>query len=169
MNTIFLIGFMGSGKSTIGSLLSATYDLTFVDTDVLIEQTTGQKIPDIFKMSGETVFRDYESSALKDVSGYDVVATGGGIVERSSNIKKMKKHGTIVYLQTSFSEIEKRLIHSASRPLWKNNDRNGKIDLFNRRHRLYKQSADKTILTDDRNAEEIVDEIANKFSFNRPR
>jgi len=106
VKTIFLIGFMGSGKSTVGKSLSETYHLSFIDTDAYIEEAYDQKISEIFKVYGENVFRTYEQEAIERAVTYDVVSTGGGIVERETNIKTMKNNGKIVFLQTSFTHIE---------------------------------------------------------------
>lgn len=167
MKTIFLIGFMGSGKSTIGKVLSETYDLSFVDIDDFIEQKYEQKITDIFKMYGEEVFRNYEHEALQEVTTYNVVATGGGVVERENNINVMKNAGTIVYLQASFAEIDERLKHNTTRPLWQNSDFDTKVSLYKRRNRLYTQCADYKIQTDHKTIENIVSDIGDIFSLTR--
>lgn len=160
MNTIYLIGFMGSGKSTIGYALAKRLSKTYIDTDELIEDTYQEKIADIFKVDGEDVFRNYEINALKKASYYDVVSTGGGIVEREENFKTMKDTGTVVYLDTSFAEISHRLINDTGRPLW-NNHLEEKLNLFNRRVSIYKKFTDYTVKTDNRSIEEIINEIIN--------
>lgn len=165
MKTIFLIGFMGSGKSTVGKSLSETYHLSFIDTDAYIEEAYDQKISEIFKVYGENVFRTYEQEAIERAVTYDVVSTGGGIVERETNIKTMKNNGKIVFLQTSFTHIEERLKQDVNRPLWHLNDRTAQISLYERRNRLYMQYADVIIHTDDKSVEEIVQEIGNNFSL----
>lgn len=91
MQTIYLIGFMGSGKSTIGVRLADKLGKTYVDTDEFIVNTSQQKIADIFKNFGEDTFRNYETNALKEVSNYEVISTGGGIVEKNENLKIMQK------------------------------------------------------------------------------
>ena len=138
MKPIYLVGFMGSGKSTVGKALSNTFGVTYVDTDEYIEHKYKQSIPDIFKEYGEGVFRQYEQDVIQEVSTYEIVATGGGVVENKDNIKIMKTYGYIVYLKTSFEEIAKRLEHDKSRPLWKGSDEEEKLSLFNRREKLYR-------------------------------
>lgn len=158
MKTIYLIGFMGSGKSTIGLALAKRLTKTYVDTDQLIVETKKQEIAEIFQIDGESVFRDYEIKALKDGSTYDVVSTGGGIIEKSENIQTMQKNGLIIYLHASFKEISNRLERDQTRPLWNNNIED-KLNLYNRRIQLYKKYADRIIETDGKLVSEIVQEI----------
>src|SRR5690625_4351172 len=93
MKTIYLIGFMGSGKSTVGIALADKLEKTYVDTDQFIVDTHQQQIADIFQEFGENTFRNYETNALKEVSTYEVVSTGGGIVEKNENLQTMQKNG----------------------------------------------------------------------------
>ena len=158
MKTSYLFGFMGSGKSTIGQELAKQLSKKYIDTDDYIETKHQEKISNIFATKGEDIFRDYEINALKEVSAYDVVSTGGGIVEKEQNFNTMKKAGVVVFLQTSFKEVANRLKNDTERPLW-DNDQNEKMDLFNRRIPLYESYADYIIKTYDKSIEEIVNEI----------
>jgi len=160
VRTIYLIGFMGSGKSTVGLALAEKLNKTYVDTDQFIIETHQREIADIFSTDGEGVFRDYEIDALKKVSNYEVVSTGGGIVEKSENLQTMQKNGLIFYLHASFQEIVNRLKQDKTRPLWNNNIED-KLNLYNRRIKRYKKYADHMIHTDGRALEEIVQEIEN--------
>lgn len=157
MKTIYLIGFMGSGKSTIGSRLSTLLNKAYIDTDIYIENKYKQQITKIFHEKGEDVFRAYESDALNELPN-GIVSTGGGIVERSININIMKASGIIVYLHTSFNEITNRLKHDQTRPLWKTNLASKKA-LFERRTELYENCADIVINTDNKLVNDIVNEI----------
>lgn len=159
MKTIYLIGFMGCGKSTVGQHLSKAIGGKFVDSDQYIEEKHGQVIADIFKAFGEDTFRTYESEALKELGTYDVVSTGGGIVERRENLHSMNKNGTIVYLETPFDEIVERLKSDVTRPLWNSNEVDKMKALYNRRIKLYEQFADVVINTDGKTIEVIVSEI----------
>lgn len=158
MKTIYLIGFMGSGKSTIGLALANKLNKTYVDTDQYIIDTHEREIADIFQENGENTFRDYEIDALKSVSNYEVVSTGGGIVEKNENLQTMQKNGIIIYLHASFNEISNRLEKDQTRPLWKNNIEE-KQNLYNRRIPLYKKFANHMIDTDRKSVEEIVQKI----------
>ncbi len=157
MQKIYLIGFMGSGKSTIGKALARKLGKSYVDTDTFIEEKYGS-IPEIFKNEGEETFRLYEIEALKATTTYDVISTGGGIVEKEENIQTMKKHGMIIYLHTSFKEISERLELDENRPLW-NQDHEEKQKLFERRIPLYKKCSDHIVSTDHKSIEEVVEEI----------
>lgn len=151
---------MGSGKSTVGLALADKLDKTYVDTDQFIIETHQREISDIFSTDGEGIFRDYEIDALKKVSNYEVVSTGGGIVEKNENLQTMQKNGLIFYLHASFQEIANRLKQDETRPLWNNNIED-KLNLYDRRMELYKKYADHMIHTDGKALEEIVQEIEN--------
>ena len=157
LKQIYLIGFMGAGKSTIGKAFSEKYNLSFVDLDPYIEKKHRKRISEIFKELGEDTFRNYETKALKELKDYNVIATGGGIVERKENLEVMKD-GIIVYLQASFKEIESRLQLDNKRPLW-NQPLEERIALFNRRKKLYELYANFSISTNNKSIEEIVKEI----------
>lgn len=161
MKTIYLIGFMGCGKSTIGLQLSKKIGGTYIDSDQYIEGKYEKVIADIFKESGEHVFRTYESNALKELKSYDVVSTGGGIVERSENLNTMNQNGIIIYLETPFNEIVERLRNDNTRPLWKSSEVDNMETLFNRRIRLYEKFADVIIHTNGKTIEEVVEEIVD--------
>ena len=101
MNNIILIGFMGSGKTTIGRLLAEEYSLEYYDIDEFIEENTKLSSPEIFKKAGESWFRDQEAFALTCLTDATnrLIATGGGIVEREENLETLKKGGTVIYLK----------------------------------------------------------------------
>ncbi len=163
MKTVYLIGFMGSGKSTIGEMLSNMLCLPHIDTDHMVEEVYEQTIASIFQNYGEETFRLYESEVLKKTSQQNhIISTGGGIVEKKENTHYMKDTGCVIYLKTSFEEIAKRLEDDQSRPLWSQNLQGKKI-LFNNRENLYEGSADKIIYTDNKSTKEIVEEIKALF------
>ena len=117
---IFLIGFMGSGKSTIGSRLARKISYDFVDMDQLIEETAGMTIPGIFSEHGEEVFRKWEHDILLELCNRDrvVVSTGGGAPCHNDMISIMNEHGTTVYIKLAPALLKERLIHSRTeRPL----------------------------------------------------
>lgn len=164
MKTIYFIGFMGSGKSTIGQEYADKYNKTYVDTDAFIEEFQQRKISDIFKKSGESTFRIFETEALQEVSNFEVVSTGGGIIENIKNVHMMQENGIIIYLHASFDEIATRLESDQTRPLWDNNIEE-KSNLYHRRIPLYRECADYIVDTDQKTVDEIVQEIENYLTI----
>lgn len=117
---IYLIGFMGSGKSSTGKKIASSLRWTFTDTDKLVEEQEGVSVPDIFAQRGEEYFREAESQALRTVSGRTrtVVACGGGTPCSSDNIEIMRSTGVIVYLKLPAEALASRLRKSRTvRPL----------------------------------------------------
>ena len=116
---IFLTGFMGAGKSTVGRLLANLMNHPFVDLDEMIVQRENRTIADIFSAEGEKYFRDCETLVLNELYQQPaaIYATGGGIVVRDENRRTMKGIGSIVYLKTSWATLENRLRKSVARPL----------------------------------------------------
>jgi shikimate kinase len=115
---VYLIGLMGSGKTTTGQLLAQQLGYQFLDTDTLIEQVAGCTINEIFAQSGEAEFRDLETQVLSEVSAYKrlVIATGGGIVLKPTNWSYLH-HGIIVWLNVALEHLAARLTGDQSRPL----------------------------------------------------
>lgn len=117
---IVLIGFSGSGKSTIGPLLAAKLKRTFIDIDQRIERQTGSTIEDIFKRGGEKAFRRYEAKTVTEVVGKgraSVISLGGGAFESSDIRKIVRERGLVIYLSCSRREIYRRLKDKQDRPL----------------------------------------------------
>lgn len=142
--TIFLTGFMGSGKSTVGKLLAGLLGCPFVDLDDLIEQREHRLIADIFATDGEPYFRDCESTVLQELSQHPatIYATGGGLVVRNENRRQLASLGTVVYLKASWPVLKQRLQQSAARPLVnKAKDWENVKDLLSQRQRYYEQAA----------------------------
>ncbi len=120
---IFLIGFMGSGKSTTGRKLAARLGWSFVDLDDRIEERAGMKIPEIFSEKGEAWFREMESTVLHDLANSAdlVVSTGGGAPCHDNNMDLMLSSGLTVYLKLTPAQLKNRLLNSKTeRPLLKN-------------------------------------------------
>ena len=119
---IFLIGFMGSGKSTLGSKVARKIGFDFVDMDHLIEETAGMTVPDIFNEHGEKVFRKWEHDILLELCKREnvVVSTGGGAPCHSNMMQIMNVHGATIYLQVPPAGLKDRLLRSKKeRPLIK--------------------------------------------------
>lgn len=117
---IFLIGFMGSGKTTHGQKIARMTGYEFIDMDRWITEKEGASIPEIFKVHGESHFRELETIAIKELGHRDkiVIATGGGAPCHNNNMEIMKNSGLTVYLKMNSEELYNRLVHSKNeRPL----------------------------------------------------
>lgn len=133
---VYLIGMMGSGKSTIGKILAQKLNYRFFDTDILIEKVAAKSIPEIFATEGEEYFRDLETQILREVSAYNhsAIATGGGIVQKPINWSYLRQ-GLIVWLDVDLEILKKRLSGDNNRPLA------GKLEsLLAKRHSYYSQA-----------------------------
>jgi len=142
---IFLIGPMGSGKTTIGQRLAALLGLEFVDCDHELEAVTGASVSLIFDVEGEEGFRARETRMLEQLTGRSgvLIATGGGVVLREENRKLLSERGTVVYLKTSVNQQLRRLSRDKSRPLLQTADRRAKLSrLAEERNPLYREIAD---------------------------
>lgn len=160
-NNIVLVGFMGAGKTTIGKLLAKSIGFTFIDTDAEIEKEEGISVPQIFEMKGEEYFRELESNFITNFHRNEcIVATGGGMPCHKDNITKLKELGTVLFINTSYDLIIKRLkINQNTRPLIKSGlgENEELISLFIKRQGIYK-SSDKEV-SGDSNPSFIVEEI----------
>lgn len=159
MKNIYIIGFMGSGKSSVGQKISERWNYHFTDTDTIIEKKYNKTIPAIFSQEGEGKFRTYESDALRSVPNENcVISTGGGIVVNKKNIESMAQTGLIVFLDTSFNVIDARLRSDVSRPLW-NQNRTKQKQLYKVRETIYRSCAQLTVNTDYKTMDEVASEI----------
>jgi shikimate kinase len=167
---IALIGFMGVGKTTVGSLLAQTLHFEFLDTDKLIEQRQGRKISDIFALEGEPFFRNLESELcheLESTSGR-VIATGGGLAVTPGNLDSLRKHALIVCLWASPETIYARVRHQSHRPLLQTPDPLARIqDLLALRTPAYRE-ADLIVGVDFRSPAETARQIASSFRLGTP-
>lgn len=146
---IILCGFMGSGKTRIGKLLSKETGREFVDMDKYIENNMGMKIVDIFERYGEDKFRELEHDAVKELSKKKnlIIASGGGTVLREENVVAFHKGGGfIIFLNVPVVVLEDRLKNDKKRPLLQQPNRNEVIEkLYAERYHLYKAASDATV------------------------
>ncbi len=158
---IVLAGFMGAGKSRIGWELSRRLSLNFIDTDRVIERVSCMRIPDIFELYGETVFRDYETEVVRRCLRLDevVIATGGGTVLRPENRAMLKARGPVVVL-TASPETTYRRTRRHRRPLLEVSDPVARIrELMLDRQHAYDDVASFKVSTDQRHSGDVVEEI----------
>ena len=157
---------MGSGKTAVGKRLAKRLGYTFLDTDLLIEEKTGKSISDIFSKDGEDYFRDIETLILTELTGINdhVIATGGGIVTRKENIRRLRELGFIIWLKASPETIFKRVSTKTHRPLLKVDNPLEQIKrLMSQREQSYSE-ADLTIDTDGYEVDDIVNIIIKKIT-----
>ena len=162
----YLIGMMGSGKSTVGKLLAKKLKTSFLDLDHYIELKNKMSIQDIFKEKGENYFRELEVDALSNIEGSKVVvACGGGIILDHRNRKKISSNGKVVFLKASTSSLNNRLLSNINRPLL--NDKNIEAELikiWNQRKKYYYDTAEIIINTDGINPETLSNQIIEKLN-----
>jgi len=154
---IILIGFMGCGKTSIGKNLSIITGKMFIDTDEQIQNDIGMSISQIFEQFGEKYFRKLENDLCRQISKSKnkIIATGGGIVKNSNNMKKLMENGIVIYLKSSPEKIYDNLKCDNSRPLLDVPDKFEKIkELFNQRVNIYESYAQITIDTTKNNINE---------------
>ncbi|WP_456278307.1 shikimate kinase [Bacillus sp. AK128] len=160
MKTIYLTGFMGSGKTTIGRELANYLQLPVIDTDEHIVKDTGLSIREIFSTYGEAHFRDLEVKTLKLLpTTNSVVTTGGGMVVKDENRKWMRENGLLVYLHCDFEVIWERLAHDQTRPLVINSEKAQIQNLYNQRQSAY-HDYDFKIDTTSMHKDEVVKQLA---------
>ncbi len=163
---IFIVGAMGSGKSSIGRLLAKKMKREFVDTDHEIEKISNYDISTIFEKYGEEIFREKETEILISLNGIKnhIIATGGGIILKKTNINIMKESGLIVFLNINLKTQFKRVKYRKHRPLLKNINLEEKLRILkNERDTIYKTISDYIIDVSDKDKNTIVEEIENKL------
>ncbi len=159
---IFLIGFMGCGKSTNAAYLAEMTGARQVEMDQMIVENEGMAIADIFKEKGEAYFRELETELIKSFAGVKpaVISCGGGAVLKEENVRLMKECGKIVLLTAEPETIYERVKDSTERPVLNGNMNVGYIEeLMEKRRPKYEEAADVTVATDGKTSEEICEEI----------
>lgn len=167
---IVLIGFMGSGKSTISRALSKVFAMDVIEMDQVIAEREGMSISEIFEVHGEEYFRNLETELLRELQNRKgvVISCGGGVPMREENVVEMKKNGKVVLLTASAETILERVKNNHDRPLLENNKTVTFIsDLMQKRRDKYEAAADIIIQTDGKSEFEICEEIirCTKSSF----
>ena len=167
MRNIFLIGFMGCGKSTVAAELQNLYGMQVCEMDQMIVESAQISILQIFQKYGEEYFRDLETELLVEIgaNSNQVVSCGGGIVLRQENISEMKQSGNIVLLTANPETILRRVSGDNNRPILQGKKTVKDIsELMEKRREKYEMAADIMIATDDKAIHEICEEIINKLA-----
>lgn len=169
MKNIVIVGFMCSGKSTVGRKLAKKINYKFIDTDQWISNEMNLSIDEIFDKKGEDYFRGLETNTVKHFSENltnAVLSTGGGLSIRKENLTYLKEIGTIVYLKVSKNSVLKRLNPNIVRPLLEQEDREEIIeDMLNIRNPIYNDIADIVIDTNNKSIDTVVNEVMDKLSI----
>ncbi len=165
-----LIGFMGSGKTTIGRELSRQTGWSNPDTDALLVEQAGMPVTDIFAKEGEEGFRSRETDLLRRLSEdrqeKSIYSCGGGIVLRRENRALLKRLGTVIYLEVSPEEVIRRIGNDTSRPLLAGADREDRVrKILDERHAVYEECADITVSVTGRRPADIAAEIIRRCEF----
>ncbi|QJQ05912.1 3-dehydroquinate synthase [Undibacterium piscinae] len=165
---IFLVGLMGSGKTTIGRALAKKLNKRFIDSDHEIEARTGVSIPVIFEVEGEASFRQREAEVINDLTAQDgiVLATGGGAILNETSRRFLHERGTVIYLRAGINSILQRTRHDKNRPLLRTADPRKKLEeLEAQREPLYQQVAHIVIETGRPNIQFLVQSILTQLAL----
>lgn len=167
MQSVFLVGLMGAGKTTVGRILARKLKSRFVDSDQEISLCTGVTIPTIFEIEGETGFRRRESALIERLTGQEgiVLSTGGGVVLDSMNREYLRSRGIVVYLAASPETLHERTRRDKNRPLLQVDDRLKKLrELFEQRDPLYREIAHIIVEVGRTSAAQVVRQIQSKLN-----
>ena len=159
---IFIIGSMGSGKTSIGKMLAKKNHLSFIDTDHEIIRSCGYSIPDIFEEFGEEHFRGLETEQLRKMNAIEnhVISTGGGIILRDDNEKLMKDLGIIIFLDININSQIDRVKNRKNRPLLNNKSlKDNLLSLKKIRDPIYKKISNYIIDVSGKEREQVINEI----------
>ncbi len=165
IKNVALVGFMGTGKTTVGQLVAGMLRFRFVDTDEMIERLAGRRIAEIFATQGEPAFRACEREVVGRLSVQEqtVIATGGGLICDPANLASLKKHALVICLWGSVESIYKRVAHQSHRPLLQvENPKERIAQLLAERAPFYRQ-ADVILSTEFRSAREVATHVVHHF------
>ncbi|RKU39268.1 shikimate kinase [Candidatus Poribacteria bacterium] len=165
VRNIVLVGFMGTGKTSVGKRLAQRLEMPLIDTDDIIAADSGMDIPDIFAQHGEAYFRDLESAAVCKAANLEghVVSTGGGVVLRASNLDMLKRTGVVFCLTATSEEIWQRVGSETHRPLLQTPNPLGKIEQMLIERRPSYARADHQIPTTGLSIKVVTDKIVEIF------
>lgn len=168
LKKVYLVGYMGSGKSAIGKRVSFATKLPFYDMDTEIVKKMGMPIPEIFEQYGEAYFRQLETEFLRTFRDeYCIIATGGGVSMRQENRELMRNSGIVFFLNAPFRDIWRRIATDKNRPIVRRSSRNELDKLYNNRRPDYISAAHFIVETERRSLRDITTYIA--FQIGRLR
>lgn len=171
LHNLALIGFMGVGKSSVGRQVARVLGYEFVDTDDLIEQRAGCRIPEIFARQGEPAFRAMERDLVAGMGSWrqKVIATGGGLGANPEHLASLKTHALVICLWATPETIWKRVRHQSHRPLLQGPDPEARIRaLLESRAPVYRQ-ADVLVNTEHRESREVAEHVLHQYQQARHR
>ncbi len=163
---VLLIGMMGAGKSTAGSLLARRLGWRYLDSDEEVRRETGRSVAEIFEESGEAAFRAQESRVLAQAVTSDVpvvVSVAGGAVLDPENSRRLRKAGTVVWLRAGLKTLAARVEAGTGRPLLGDDPRGALAQLYERRRPFYRELADLVIDVDHLAPVQVVDTIRSRL------
>lgn len=164
-HNLALIGFMGTGKSSVGKLVADLLRFTFLDTDQLIEARAGKSITHIFTQEGEPAFRDWERRVVLELVDLrkTVISTGGGLPLNPANLESLKTHALVVCLWSSPATIYERVRAHTHRPLLQDPDPLEKIRQLLAAREPYYRQADVLVNTEMRSVREVATQVIHQF------
>ena len=171
-NNIFLIGPMGSGKTSVGNLVANMLSKKFLDTDSEIESITGVDITYIFDIEGEAGFRKREEKVVEEATQMQniVLATGGGAVESKNSRRCIRDNGFVVYLETNIEDQLKRVTPNNRRPLLRTRNPEQKLkELATKRKEFYEPIATSVVQTKGQKPKVLAEKIIENFNAHRDR
>lgn len=159
---LWLVGMMGSGKSSAGRLFAERLDSRFVDTDDVLTGRMGCSIAEFWGSRGEEAFRDMEAAVVAELESANdrVIATGGGVVLRKASVDAMRRSGLVIWLQASAETLARRVSANHRRPLLQGQDESATLaELLDARRSSYAAAAHGSVATDDLALETVVERI----------
>lgn len=160
MRKIYLVGFMGCGKSVIGRRLSYFLKMPYYDMDHEIVRQQGMSIPEIFERFGEAHFRNLETEFLQNFRNEScIIATGGGVAMKEENRRIMRRTGLVFFLDATFEDIYARIKNDKNRPIVQRSTKEDLEQLFYTRRKFYRESGHIRVLTGGRTLRQIVEYI----------
>ncbi|NNC93501.1 MAG: shikimate kinase [Acidimicrobiia bacterium] len=159
---LWLVGMMGSGKTTVGRLVAVAADIRFHDVDLIVQERIGATIPDLWEREGENAFRAVEATIVSELAAAagSVISTGGGAILRESNRRAMRRSGTVVWLQAPASVLAGRVGGSIERPVLGGGGVERLTELLESRRAAYEAVAHHTVNTAGRTPAEVATEVA---------